>query len=278
MITTGSKFYFGLAGAGILAAVVYGIITNGIDHGGVIQLISGDGAVSALVGPLTLGYKGGVGDHVGYAVLMGFGLSAGGMGVLCSFFRDGAPEAIPTPVDGDIVAVAPVVLADGASFWPLAAGVGAALMTLGLAIGPVIFVVGVIVATVASIMWTVEAWAARATGDPEVNREIRNRFIRPFEIPVASLLIAGFVIFSMSRLLLSLSKNGAWIAALVFAALFFGTAILLSARPQARRSVVATILVVGFALIVGVGIYGAVKGERFTNDTPGGQTGGEHGG
>ena len=97
--------------------------------------------------------------------------------------------------------------------------------------------------------------------------------------PVAALLIAGLVIFSISRLLLSLSKNGSWIAALLFGALFFGTAILLSAKPQLKRGVVAAVVVIGFALIIGVGIYGAVKGERFTNDSHSGQTpAGEPGG
>ena len=280
MITTGSKFYFGLAGVGILAAILYGIITNGADQGGVVHLLSGNGAIGALVGPLTLGYKGGVGDHVGYTVLMGFGLSAGAMGVVCSFFRDGEREVVVS-VDEQSVTTTDFasMAADGPSFWPVATGVGVTLMTLGLATGAVLFVLGIIVLVVSAIMWTVEAWAARATGDPAVNREIRNRFIRPLELPVAALLIAGLVIFSISRLLLSLSKNGSWIAALLFGALFFGTAILLSAKPQLKRGVVAAVVVIGFALIIGVGIYGAVKGERFTNDSHSGQTpAGEPGG
>lgn len=283
MITTGSKFYFGLAGAGILAAILYGIITNGADHGGVIHLLSGDGSISALVGPLTLGYKGGVGDHVGYSVLMGFGLSAGAMGAACSFFRDGAREAVAQFDQQEVAATGMAsVAATGPSYWPLVTGVGVTLLTLGLATGPVLFVLGIIILVISAVMWTVEAWAAQATGDVAVNREIRNRFIRPLEIPVGSLLIAGLVVFSMSRLLLALSKNGAWIAALLFAALFFGTAILLSAKPQLKRSVVAAVVVVGFALVIGVGIYGAVKGERFHNDAPhsgvAGETGVEPGG
>jgi hypothetical protein len=65
MVTTSSKFFYGLAGVGLLAAIVYGIITNGVAHGGVLDVLSGPGAVDAVLGPITLGYKGGVGDHLG---------------------------------------------------------------------------------------------------------------------------------------------------------------------------------------------------------------------
>ena len=54
MFTTGFKFFFGLAIALTIGAVAYGYSTGG-EH----------------VGPITLGWKGGVGDHVGYRVLIG---------------------------------------------------------------------------------------------------------------------------------------------------------------------------------------------------------------
>ena len=48
MFTTGFKFFFGLTIALTVGAVAYGYSTGG-EH----------------VGPVTLGWKGGVGDHVG---------------------------------------------------------------------------------------------------------------------------------------------------------------------------------------------------------------------
>ena len=54
MFTTGFKFFFGLTIALTIGAVAYGYSTGG-EH----------------VGPVTLGWKGGVGDHVGYLVLIG---------------------------------------------------------------------------------------------------------------------------------------------------------------------------------------------------------------
>ena len=39
-----------------------------------------------------------------------------------------------------------------------------------------------------AIEWTMQAWSDRATGDPAVNREIRNRVMLPIEVPVAGAL------------------------------------------------------------------------------------------
>src|SRR5256885_7263786 len=76
MITVGAKLYFGLALLGLGGAAAYGWST----HGG-------------LTGALTGGFYGGVGDHTGYAVLLGatvVSLFVGGMVVA---FRDADPEA-----------------------------------------------------------------------------------------------------------------------------------------------------------------------------------------
>src|SRR5690606_33732956 len=58
MITTGTKLYAGYLAAALLGAVVYGYTTGG-NH----------------VGPLTLGYKGSVGDHFGYGILLGLAVA-----------------------------------------------------------------------------------------------------------------------------------------------------------------------------------------------------------
>ena len=52
MITTGSKWFFGLGVVLLVLAAAYGWTTGG--NG---------------LGPLTAGYKGGVGDHFGYGIL-----------------------------------------------------------------------------------------------------------------------------------------------------------------------------------------------------------------
>src|SRR4051812_28664470 len=115
MITTGSKLFYGLAGAAFVAAVVYGVVTNGVAHGGVLNTLAGDGAVDALLGPLTLGYKGGVGDHVGYALLMGFGVCSLGMGIATTAFRDADAGALAGLAGVDTVGL--VADTSGPNFW-----------------------------------------------------------------------------------------------------------------------------------------------------------------
>ena len=98
MMTTGSKIFFGFSLVGLFAAILYGVITNGVDQGGIAHLLSGNGAIDAIVGPLTLGYKGGVGDHLGYAVLLGFSVNMAGLGVASLAFRDADAEALAQKV------------------------------------------------------------------------------------------------------------------------------------------------------------------------------------
>ncbi len=77
MFTTGSKCFFGLAAAALLGAMVYGGATNPNEVG-----------MSTLTGVLTLGYKGGVGDHLGCAILMGIAGAAVFLGATTAAFRD----------------------------------------------------------------------------------------------------------------------------------------------------------------------------------------------
>ena len=71
MITTGSKWFFGLGFVSLVLAVAYGWTTGG--NG---------------VGPLTMGYKGGVGDHFGYGVLVTAGFVSLFLGALSLAVRD----------------------------------------------------------------------------------------------------------------------------------------------------------------------------------------------
>lgn len=261
MITRGSRVFFSLALAAYGLAVVYGVITNGLaDGNGVVSAITGDGAVGALVGPLTFGYKGGVGDHVGYALLMGFSfacLFAGGVSVA---FRDGDPQAVAELTHAD--AVPPVAPPADLSPWPIVAALGAGITTLGLAIGSATFIVGLTVVGIAMIEWTVKAWSEQATGDPEVNRLIRKRLMHPVELPVAGLLIAVIAAVAISRIFLTSSKTMAWILASVLAAVVLVGAVLLSLMPQLKRTILVGVAVTLTVLILGMGIFGAVRGSR----------------
>jgi len=273
MVTTGTKLYFGLALVAFFAAVVYGVITNGVDHGGVMEVISGPGAVNAVLGPVTFGYKGGIGDHLGYIVLMGFSFSCLGLGVATSAFRDADPESLAELAGTDNVAV--IVAPAGLSFWPTVAAVGLAMVMVGLAVGGLLVAVGSVLVVIAGLEWTIQSWSDMSTGDPEVNRTARNRLMLPIEIPVGGLLAAGVVVFCISRILLASSKLGAvWVALAVGLVIFVG-ALVLNAQQQLKRQLVVGVLVIFAVGILAVGIGGAIagthehEGEKIEGDSAG---------
>ena len=59
MFTTGSKWFFGLGAVALVLAAAYGWSTGG-DR----------------LGPVTAGYWGAVGDHLGYTLLVSTGIAA----------------------------------------------------------------------------------------------------------------------------------------------------------------------------------------------------------
>jgi hypothetical protein len=258
MVTTGSKFFYGLAGVGLLAAIVYGIITNGVDHGGVVAVLTGDGAVDAVIGPLTLGYKGGVGDHLGYAVLLGFAASCFGLGMATSFFRDSDAKAL---AELEASGEAPVVVRpQGVSFWPIVMAFAAALVMIGLAASPTVFVVGILVGVIAGLEWTVQAWADTATGDPELNATLRARLMRPIEVPVGALIGIAVVLLCISRIFLATAGVGAMIVGVALAAAVFIGAVILSAQPQIRRTALVAAGILFAVAVLAIGIGGAIAG------------------
>lgn len=259
MLTRGAKVFFGLALAGLLGGIVYGVITNGFAHGGVVEVLTGDGAVDAVLGPITIGYKGGVGDQLGYTLFMGFALCTAAMGFASLAFRDGDPEAVAELAGSD--AVPPVSEPSDLSQWPIVTAFSLAMMTLGLAVGPVLFSIGAAALAICAVEWAIKSWSERATGDPEVNRIIRNRLMHPVELPAAGLILGAIVVYCFSRILLTASKDGALIIASVIAVLIFAASMAIGTRPQIRRGALVATLLIGAALVLGAGIFGAVRGE-----------------
>jgi hypothetical protein len=222
-------------------------------------MTGGGGIVDSVVGPLTLGWKGGVGEHVGYAILLGFGGLMAAIGGFHTAFRDGDAEA--TAQVSHLTSAPPVQVPFGLSPWPFITAVAAILLVVGLAMSPVLFGVGLIGLVVAGFEWTVRSWSERATGDPALNRELRNRFMLPLEVPIGAVLIGGVVIFSVSRILLALNKTGAAVAIILLAVVVFVMALVLASRPQIKRSVMVGVGVAFAVVIIGGGIAGSVAGE-----------------
>jgi hypothetical protein len=242
MFTTGFKFFFGLGLALVAAAVVVGYATGG-GH----------------VGPITWGWKGGVGNHVSYVVLMGLGVVAMATSFVIVAFRDADPSAQAHYLGVD--SIVPTAQVTGTP-WPVVGAFGAALTVLGLALSTAFFIVGLVVLAVVAFEWTMDAWADRATGDATANRALRDRIMAPIEIPVAGLAIAAVMVLAASRIFLNVSKNGAVFWAGAISVVIFGLGILYAARPKMNKNVLAgLVLATGVAVIAG-GILAAVDGER----------------
>ncbi len=240
MFKTGSKFLYGLAGFGYVAAIAYAAATNG--H----KLLS----IDSLLGPLTLGYKGYVGEHVGFAILVGLSAVSLFLGIFLSALRDSDAEAAAQVVG--LETVPEVVPPTTVNYWPIVGGFSAASLVLGLAVGPELFVLGLVGLTIVTVEWAVRAWSDRATGDAEVNRGIRNRMMYPVEIPVGAVLGIAVLVLAVSRILLALPKVGSDLVFGLVPVFIIVVGALFVLKPKMSQSVIAgLILVGGLAIIAG---------------------------
>lgn len=249
MLTTGSKWFFGLAGAALVAALVYGGATNPSEVG-----------MSTLTGVVTLGYKGGVGDHIGYAVLMGLVGAGLFLGSTTAAFRDASAEATAELIERD--AVPEVVAPAAGSYWPVLGAFGAGALVIGLVTTPLLVYVGIAVLTAVAFEWAISAWAEKATGDAEVNRAIRRRVMMPVEVPVLGALGIATFVLAVSRILLALPQLGVYVLFAAVPIIVLVVAFALSARPRINRSIVAGLCVVGGLAILAGGVISAAVGPR----------------
>lgn len=253
MFKTGSKFLYGVAAFGFIAAIAYAIATS-------TGSLTGDDAIDKFLGPLTLGYKGGVGDHIGFAILVTLSAVSFALAVFLSALRDADAEAEAQVVGLETVPDAPTP--DRANYWPVVAAFSAASVVLGLAVDSALFVVGLVGLTIAGTEWAISAWADRITGDPAVNTSIRNRMMHPFEIPIAGVIGIGIFVLAISRILLAVPKTGSYLIFGIVPAIIFGVGILIVTKPKLSRSFIAGILLFGGVAVLAGGVAAAIAGER----------------
>jgi hypothetical protein len=243
MLTTGSKYFFGLAAASLGAALAYGYGTGG-----------------GALGVPTLGFYGGAGEHVGFVVLLFAAAATLFLGGVVIATRDADADQVVAYGRFDGLPVVPP--AQGRSYWPAVGALGAAIGLVGLVVNTQLFLLGVVIAEITLFEWMVRAWSERSTGDPEANRKIRNRLMYPIEVPLFGAFGVFFLVLSVSRILLALSKNGSAIAANVVAVVILGTATVIALAPKAGRAVLAVVCTLGAVGVLAGGIVAAAHGER----------------
>lgn len=251
MFTTGSKWFFGVAGAALLAALVYGGATNPSQVG-----------MDTFMGVLTLGYKGGVGDHMGYAILVGIAGAAIFLGASIAAFRDAGVEAEADLLGVEPAAVPEVTAPVRGSYWPVVGAFGAGTLVVGLVTSAALVMLGIVVLVAVAFEWAITAWSERATTDVGVNAAARRRVMLPFEVPVLGAIGIAVFVLAISRILLSVNKLGVYLIFGGVATAVLVVAFILSARPKINPQVVAGLCVVGALAVLAGGVVSAVVGPR----------------
>lgn len=148
------------------------------------------------------------------------------------------------------------------SMWPLVSGVGTVFIVLGLVTSSVVFFGGVVVLLAALSEWMVQAWSERASGDANYNASARKRLLNPIEFPVLAAVGLGVLIFSFSRIMLSVNKSTGAALFIVAGLLVLVAGALFAIKPNMKRSLGSAICVLGAIGMFAGGIAGAVTGER----------------
>lgn len=253
MFTTGAKYFFGITVFAVVAAVVYGMAT----YGHAINL-------SSFTGVISLGYKGGVGEHLGYSILVGLAGASAFLGGVVSVVRDADPQPVTDVTGPEAVAGATPAarLPVGASYWPAFVAFGAAIVVLGLVLTEKLFIVGWILVGIGAVEWAVRSWAERATGDLSMNQSIGNRFLTPVELPIFALFGIVIFVFSLSRILLSVNEHASAVVFAAVPAIVLITAVLISTRQQVAHTVLGGVIAVGVVAVLALGVVGLVRGQR----------------
>jgi hypothetical protein len=172
--------------------------------------------------------------------------------------------------DADVSAMDTAALTDSAaahrapwpSLWPAIGALGAALIVVGLVTYPIVFVLGVVAIIATAVEWMLQAWSERASGDAAYNREVRERFAHAAEFPVLAALGFGVIVYSFSRIMLTLSKEGGPAAFGTIAALVLAAGFLVAFRRHLDTKVVGGIGAVALIALVAGGVAAALSGER----------------
>ena len=218
-------------------------------------------AASLLMG---VGFGIAVGEDTGTILLVGAGLAsaAAGLGVVSAQGRD---VTVRGAAQG-----ASALPSAGASVWPFGMGLAALVVATGLATGSGLVYLGLAAAAVAGVGWFAQSWASHPTWTDEQNERVSSRLIMPLALPLGVTALVVLLAVAFSRILLAVDKNSSVLIALVAALVILGGGILIATRSLGRSAVLG-ILTVGALVTAGLGVGGAVAGEREFHAAGGGE-------
>jgi len=249
LIPTSLKLYLGIAFAAAGLAIIGGWTSGG-----------------GVLGPISSGFKGGIGDHVSYSVLAGVAFVSLIVGGMLTYFRDADAEEIAKAMGTEVAPVGQRPVQE--SVWPVVAGVGVGFVMVGMAVSAALTGIGIVVLAIVAFEWTMSAWADRATGDQATNIALRDQLMGPFEVPLLGLLGGGVLVLAASRIFLRFPGTGAVILGAILSIAILGIAIVLTQGDGSKASnrLGATIAGV-FALFILV--FGAWSFATITHEEEG---------
>ena len=222
-------------------------MVGGADYLGFLDAESWTGAVS-------LGWKGGIGDHVGYIILVMLFICSAWLAIMLTAFRDADPEAVAELNGGELLpAQGPVSY----NFWPVIKYSDLVLYS-GLVTHTAIFVVGLLIIIATTFELMMSAWADRATSDPVANAELRNQIMKPIEVPGARNYRNSCCSSPVFPLLLNCLKVMGDLDSCYSFQLFFSVPCAsLALAEKVNRNLVATVLAFGAIALLTTGIVSA---------------------
>ena len=223
MITTGSKYFYGITALATIAMVLYMLFVNPNDIGAVA--LGSLAAAAALVGGLT------------------------------SFTRDSTTHSTSASSAAATQPAPPAV-------WPLIVAVGVVMLVFGLATNPIVFILGIVALIAGGVEWLVQDYASRASADAAFNSQLRGRLLHPLEFPVAAAVVVAIIAISFSRIMLNISKSAGAIVFIIVASSVLVVGFLVALKPNLRGRAVGTLCSVGLVALVGAGIVAGISGER----------------
>ena len=227
MITTGSKFLYGLGTATTVAAILWFIANDG-----------------GSIGVVALAFL---------AVALFF------IGAIASFVRDGHVLSTETEAHASSNAAQRGV---GRSWFPFGTAFATGMVAVGLVSSPGIFKVGICLQFAMLGEWLIKNWSDRASSNPAYNEKVRSWVVHPLEIPVGGSLLLAVIVLSFSRIMLSVSKESGPIVFAVAGALVLFVGSMISVRRGANRRIVGALAGVVLVALSGAGIALALDGER----------------
>lgn len=262
MFTPGFKLFGGLSAFGLIGAFVYGLSSRGV--GGEVTDADYFGFVDrdAVIGLISLGWKGNVGGASGFMVLIFMSITAAFIGGTVVAFRDADVESVAEL--GDTPSAMPLAQRPTApSWWPATTAVGVGVLLIGLVMETKAYwIIGLVLLSAVAVEWALTSWADRSTGDATINSALRDRVGASFEIPVLGLALGAVLALSVSRMFLWATGNAAVLVAGVLSVVILAVAVLAVFRPQIGRRTLNAIVGVVAVAFIGLGVLAAANTEH----------------